>query len=75
MKGEETMTNTTLLEKKIDELGLKRSYIAKELGLSTYGLSLKIKNVNEFKASEIDKLCIILGITDWEEKDAIFFAQ
>ncbi len=69
------MTNTTLLEKKIEESGFRKSYIAKELGLSTYGLSLKIKNVNEFKASEIDNLCILLGITDIEERCAIFFAQ
>ena len=69
------MTNTTLLEKKIEESGLRKSYIAKELGLSTYGLSLKIKNVNEFKASEIDKMCLVLGITNLEERCAIFFAQ
>lgn len=67
------MTNTTLLEKKIEESGFRKSYIAKELGLSTYGLSLKIKNVNEFKASEIDKLCNLLGITNMEERCAIFF--
>jgi hypothetical protein len=69
------LTNTALLTKKIDDSGFKRSYIAKALGLSTYGLSLKIKNVTEFKASEIDKLCILLGITDLEERCAIFFAQ
>lgn len=69
------MTNTKMLEKKIDESGYKRSYIAKELGLSTYGLSLKIRNVNEFKASEIDKLCVLIGITDINERCAIFFAQ
>lgn len=69
------MTNTTLLMKKIEASGLKRSYIAKALGLTTYGLSLKIKNVTEFKASEIDKMCVLLGIDDLEERSAIFFAK
>ena len=67
------MTNTELLEKKIAQSGLKKSYIAKSIGLSPYGLTLKIQNTNEFKASEIAKLCILLGIDDLEERSAIFF--
>ena len=74
VKGGQIVTNTALLEKKIDSSGLKKSYIAKAMGLSTYGLTLKIKNTHEFKASEISKLCILLGITDIEERCAIFFA-
>ena len=69
------MTNTELLERKIAESGLKKSYIAKAMGLSRYGLTLKLQNLNEFKASEIEKLCILLGITDVEERCAIFFAS
>ena len=69
------MTNTVLLEQKIAESGLKKSYIAKALGLSRYGLTLKIQNLNEFKASEIEKLCMLLGITDMKERCAIFFAS
>jgi hypothetical protein len=69
------LTNTALLEEKIIKSGLKKSYIAKAIGLSSYGLTLKIKNLNEFKASEIEKLCILLGITDMEERCAIFFAS
>lgn len=68
------MTNTSLLEKRIEASGFKRSYIAKALGLSSYGLKLKIQNVHEFKASEIDALCALLGITCVEERMAIFFA-
>ena len=67
------MTNTELLEEKITKSGLKKSYVARAIGLSSYGLTLKIKNINEFKASEIEKLCILLGITDVEERCAIFF--
>ena len=69
------MTNTALLEEKITESGLKKSYIAKSIGLTPYGLTLKIRNVNEFKASEIDKICILLGIDSPEERCDIFFAS
>lgn len=69
------MTNTALLEKRITESGLKKSYIAKAIGLSPYGLTLKIRNANEFKASEIVKLCDLLNITDPEEKSTIFFSR
>ena len=69
------MTNTALLEEKITESGLKKSYIAKSIGLTPYGLTLKIRNVNEFKASEIDKICILLGIDSPEERCNIFFAS
>ena len=68
------MTNTELLEEKISKSGLKKNYIAKSIGLSPYGLALKIQNTNEFKASEIEKMCILLGIDDLEERCAIFFA-
>lgn len=69
------MTNTVLLEEKITESGLKKSYIAKAIGLTPYGLTLKIRNKNEFKASEIDKICILLGIDSPEERCDIFFAS
>ena len=69
------MTNTELLEEKITKSGFKKSYIAKAIGLTPYGFTLKVRNANEFKASEIEKLCNLLGITDLEERCAIFFAS
>ena len=70
------MTNTELLIELIDKSGYKRSYIANALGLkSTYGLANKINNVTEFKSSEINALCELLGIDDLEEKERIFFAH
>ena len=69
------MTNTALLETKINESGLKKSYIAKAIGLSPYGLTLKIRNINEFKASEIEKMCVILKIDNPKERCDIFFAS
>lgn len=70
------MTNTELLEEKINKSGYKKSYIAKSIGLkSTLGLSKKVRNENEFKASEIDALCELLKIDTLEERDLIFFAK
>lgn len=68
------MTNTKLLNEHIEKSGYKKSYIAKVLGLSAYGLAKKIQNETEFKASEINALCGLLGIVKPEEKEAIFFA-
>lgn len=69
------MTNTELLEKKIDESGYKKSYIAKTIGLkSTAGLANKVNNITEFTASEINALCDLLKIESLEERHAIFFA-
>ena len=70
------MTNTKLLEEAIEKSGLKKSYIAKAIGLkSAFGLANKIKNITEFKATEINALCELLKIDSLEEKEAIFFAN
>ena len=69
------MTNTELLLKKIEESGYKRKFIAQAIGLkSAFGLSKKINNETEFKASEINALCELLKIDTAEEKERIFFA-
>lgn len=68
------MTDTKILRNLITESGLKYQHIAQMLDLSTYGLQKKIDNVNEFKASEIFKLCQILDIEDKDLKERIFFA-
>lgn len=68
------MTNTELLNDRIDKSGLKKSYIAKALGIKPDTLTRKINNEREFKASEINALCDVLGIESLEEKEHIFFA-
>lgn len=68
------MTNTPLMEKRINESGYKRSYIAKCLDITPYALAMKINNKSEFKQSEIDILCELLGV-DVDERMAIFFAK
>jgi transcriptional regulator with XRE-family HTH domain len=68
------MTNTELFKQKVKNSGLKYTYLAKKLGLSREGLSKKINNETEFKASEISILCAELKIVTPKEKDSIFFA-
>jgi hypothetical protein len=69
------MTDTERLNELIQQSGYKLSYIAKRLGLSTYGFSRKRDNLNEFTPSEINALCELLNITSLEDRFAIFFAQ
>lgn len=69
------MTNTALLEQRIQKSGLKKSFIAKTLNIGPRTLANKIANRCEFKISEMKALCKLLGITDPAEKDAIFFDE
>ena len=67
------MTNTRVLRQHVESSGLKYKFLAANLGITPYGLQLKINNHNEFKASEIAALCQILSLTN-DERDCIFFA-
>ena len=64
------MTDTFELEKVIRQNGYTKKQIAKEIGLSEQGFLLKLNNKREFKASEIQKICILLKCS----RD-IFFAS
>lgn len=68
------MTNKDMLEEYIEKSGYKKSFIAKQLGLTTFGFLLKVTNKSEFKATEIETLCTLLNISV-EERMAIFFAK
>lgn len=68
------MTNTSLLEDYIKKSGYKKSFIAKQIGLTSYGFMLKVNNQSEFKASEMTSLCKLLKINA-RDKEAIFFAK
>lgn len=69
------MTNTKEIEALIQAKGLKKKYVAEQLGLTAWGFQLKLNNKNEFFSSEISKLCEILGIDDLEEKERLFFTN
>lgn len=69
------MTNTALLEEKIAQSGLKKTFLAEKVGLSLAGFRNCCTNVAEFKSTQIQILCKLLNITSLREKEAIFFAQ
>jgi hypothetical protein len=70
---EGNMTDTVRLKEEIKRSGLKKGWIALELGLSSYGFQRKINNESEFKAGEIKSLCQLLKITSLKKKEEIFF--
>lgn len=69
------MTRTEELRKLLDDSGLKRGYVAEKLGITRQALAMKIENQTEFKPSEILQLCEMLGISNLEDRERIFFAQ
>lgn len=68
------MTNTELLREVIQRSGYKLQYIAKQAGLTHQGLLNKINGKSEFRASEIQTLHRLLGLTE-AEREAIFFCS
>ena len=69
------MTDTKLLNEFIAKSGLKKRWIAETMGLSPYGLTLKINNTSKFYVNEVQLLCHILNITSLKDKERIFFAD
>lgn len=63
-----------LLNSKIDEIKIPITTIAEKMGISRQTFYLKMSGQREFKASEIEKICDILRLTD-DEKNSIFFAD
>lgn len=63
--------NTELLQKKIEDSGLRKGFIAEKLGRSRQALRDKIEGRTEFLPSEIRALCELLRLTD-EERRLIF---
>lgn len=68
------MTDKKLLEEAIKKSGYKKGFIAEKIGLTRAGFRNCINNEAEFKASQIQTLCDMLGL-DNEQKNAIFFAN
>lgn len=67
------LVNTQLLEDKINSSGVKKGYLAEQLGISIQSFKRKCDNKNEFKLSEADIICKELGITSLKEKEKIFY--
>ncbi|MBE5898216.1 MAG: toxin-antitoxin system, antitoxin component, Xre family protein [Lachnospiraceae bacterium] len=68
------MINSSKLEDKIIQSGLKKKYIAEQLKISIQTLRQKIYNKNDFLVSEASALIEILNIEP-EEANEIFFAK
>ena len=68
------MTDTAMLQKRINESGLKRSALLQATGIKSYStLRSKVKNESDFTAREIQNLCNVLRIENGD-RDKIFFA-
>jgi hypothetical protein len=65
------MVNAELFDQKVNESGFKFKYIAKQLGITEYGLIKKRKGVIPFKVNEINILTPLLNLTA-DERDTIF---
>ena len=69
------MTKTEMLQRMIDESGLKRNAILEMMGFKAYStLREKVENRREFTASEITRLCEILNLTN-DQREVIFFTK
>lgn len=68
------MVDTKKLEQLIRKSGLKKGYLAEQLGISRGTFCALLNNRTEFRVSQIRTLCEILGIHDDETLRAIFFA-
>lgn len=67
------MTNTELLQEKLNNSGYKMTFVAKELGITYQALLNKLNNKSQFKVDEVKTLGILLHLTG-AEVDRIFFA-
>lgn len=66
------MVNTKILKEKIKDKGLKLKYVAGELGIHPYSLTLKLSGKRDFLQKEANTLADILDLTN-DEKLNIFF--
>ena len=66
------MVNSVMLNQIISDSGLKKKYIAEQMGLSVTSFNNKTKGRTEFMGSEINKLCKILDISNSQQKVDIF---
>lgn len=61
------------LRKTIEDSGLKRTYIAYKMGITTRTFYNKVNRTSEWKSKEIEAFCKTLGLTK-RTRDDIFFS-
>lgn len=64
------MVNTQLLDKYIENSGLKIGFICNKLGITRQAFGKKRRGVSSFTAAEVYVLCVLCNITD--DRDNIF---
>lgn len=64
-----------LLNRKIEESGITKVYLAKKLGITPQGLYNKLSGIYDWRRSEVETLCEVLHIDDADERSRIFFAN
>ena len=67
--------DTELLDSRINDSGLRISYICTQLGISRQAFDKKRKGITAFRQSEVYVLCDLLGISDAETKIKIFYPE
>ena len=67
------MTNTELLNEKIEKSGLKIGFISDQLGMTRQTFRKKVNGISDFNQTEMKLLCDLLKITSMKEKNKIFF--
>ena len=68
------MTDKNLLYYFVKRAGFKNKDIAKAIGITQSGYTLKISNKSDFRQSEIKTISDLLSLTI-EERDRVFFAE
>ena len=63
--------NNQLLDEKVKENGRKYNFIARQIGITEFGLIKKRKGIIPWKINEINTITELLNLTE-DERDDIF---
>ena len=66
------MTDKLFLKQAIQKSGYREAYLAAQLNLSTETFTKKLNNKLEFRASEMEKLSVLLSFTAEQRTKAFF---
>jgi DNA-binding Xre family transcriptional regulator len=71
-RKEENMANVEKLNALIDYKGIKKIWLADQLGITPQTLIYKLNGINDFKLQEVNTLCKVLNIDEKEAKQIFF---
>lgn len=66
------MANVKKLNALIDYKGIKKIWLADQLGITPQTLIYKLNGINDFKLQEVNTLCKVLNIDEKEAKQIFF---